>query len=178
MAGKIVTNNKIKTQWQRKDIYKHIITYIYSYFEKGCRKSCACDNPERLYGIWSMHLFLTLKLLNLLLLLSFSPRKHMSMASHAILWNFFEKQWTKNQPQYLSRLSRALFSTTFLKTAVYGTWRLAQCSHTSFGFSYPTTTGTSWKPAFLVCGDERMRAQTMKPCLTFFVKGVKIDFCI
>ena len=37
-------------------------------------------------------------------------------------WNFlpfFEKQWTKNHPQYLSRLSRALFSTTFLETAVY-----------------------------------------------------------
>ena len=96
-------------------------------------------------------------------------------------WNFlpfFEKQWTKNHPQYLSRLSRALFSTTFLETAVYGTWRLAQCSHTSFGFSYPTTTGASWKPASLVCEDERMRAQTMKPCLTFVLKGVKIDFYI
>ena len=21
--------------------------YIYSYFEKGCRKKCACDNPKR-----------------------------------------------------------------------------------------------------------------------------------
>ena len=50
---------------------------------------------------------------------SFSPRKHTSMASRAILWNFFEKQWTKNHPQYLSRLSRALFPTTFLETAVY-----------------------------------------------------------
>ena len=49
---------------------------------------------------------------------SFSPRKHTSMASRAILWNFFEKQWTKNHPQYLSRLSRALFPTTFLETAV------------------------------------------------------------
>ena len=24
---------------------------IYSYFEKGCRKKCARDNPERKYGI-------------------------------------------------------------------------------------------------------------------------------
>ena len=25
---------------------------LYSYFEKGCRKKCVRDNPERLYGIW------------------------------------------------------------------------------------------------------------------------------
>ena len=56
---------------------------------------------------------------HLLLLLSFSTRRHMSMASRAILSNFFEKQWTKNHPQYLSGLSRALFPTTFLETAVY-----------------------------------------------------------
>ena len=24
---------------------------VYSYFEKGCRKKCARDNPERKYGI-------------------------------------------------------------------------------------------------------------------------------
>ena len=36
----------------------------------------------------------------------------------AILLNFFEVQWTKNHPQYLSGLSRALFPTTFLETAV------------------------------------------------------------
>ena len=41
------------------------------------------------------------------------------MASRAILWNLFEKQWTKNHPQYLSGLSRALFPTAFLETAVY-----------------------------------------------------------
>ena len=37
-------------------------------------------------------LFLTLKLTNLLLLLSFSTRKHKSMGSPAILSNFFEEQ--------------------------------------------------------------------------------------
>ena len=37
-------------------------------------------------------LFLTLYLLNLLLLLSFSTRKRMSMASRVILSNFFEEQ--------------------------------------------------------------------------------------
>ena len=31
------------------------ICIIYSYFEKGCRKKCARDNPERQYGIWSIH---------------------------------------------------------------------------------------------------------------------------
>ena len=43
----------------------------------------------------------------------------MSMASPAILSNFFEKQWTQNPPQYLSGLSRALYPTTFLEIAVY-----------------------------------------------------------
>ena len=43
----------------------------------------------------------------------------MSMVSRAILWNFFEKQWTQDHPQYLSGLSRALFPTTFLEIAVY-----------------------------------------------------------
>ena len=41
------------------------------------------------------------------------------MASHAILSNFFEEEWTQNHPQYISGLSRALFPTTFLKMAVY-----------------------------------------------------------
>ena len=87
---------------------------ICSYFEKGCRKKCARDNPDMFNT-----LFLTLWLSNLLLLLSFSTRRHMSMASPAILSNFFEKQWTQNHPQYLSGLSRALYPTTFLEIAVY-----------------------------------------------------------
>ena len=41
------------------------------------------------------------------------------MASLAIVWNFFEKQWIKNHPQYHSGLSRALFPTTFLEIAVF-----------------------------------------------------------
>ena len=43
----------------------------------------------------------------------------MSMASPAILSNFFEKKWTQNHPQYLSGLSRAIYPTTFLEIAVY-----------------------------------------------------------
>ena len=46
-------------------------------------------------------------------------RKHTSTASYAILSNFFEERRTQNHPQYLSGLSRALFSTTFLEIAVY-----------------------------------------------------------
>ena len=69
---------------------------------------------------WDMinTLFLTLWLSNLLLLLFFSTRKRMSIAAHANLSKFFEKQWSPNHPQYLSGLSRALFRTTFLKIAV------------------------------------------------------------
>ena len=44
--------------------------------------------------------------------------KHTSMASRAILSNFFDEQWTQNHPQYLSGLSHALFSTTFFEIAV------------------------------------------------------------
>ena len=47
------------------------------------------------------------------LLLSFRTCKHMSMASRAILSNFFENQWTQNHPQYLSGLSHGLHPTTF-----------------------------------------------------------------
>ena len=45
----------------------------------------------------------------------------MSVASRAILSNFFEEQGTQNYPQYLSGLSRALFPTTFLEIPVYET---------------------------------------------------------
>ena len=76
--------------------------------------------------IWDMinTLFLTLWLLNLPLLLSFSIRKHPSIASYVILSNFFEEQRTQNHPQYLSGLSRALFPTTFLEIAVYSIQRI------------------------------------------------------
>ena len=43
----------------------------------------------------------------------------MSVASRAILSNFFGEQGRQNHPQYLSGLSRALFPTTFLEIAVY-----------------------------------------------------------
>ena len=42
----------------------------------------------------------------------------MSVASSAILSNFFEEKWTQNHPQYLLGMSRALFPTAFLEIAV------------------------------------------------------------
>ena len=53
------------------------------------------------------------------MLLSISTREHMPVASRAILSIFFGEQGRQNHPQYLSGLSRALFPTTFLETAVY-----------------------------------------------------------
>ena len=63
------------------------------------------------------------------LLPSFSTPKHTSMASRAILANFFEEQWTQNHLQYLSELSHALFATASLKIAVY-TARTGMCAMT------------------------------------------------
>ena len=85
--------------------------------ERLSEKMCT---PQSRKVIWDMINieFLTLQLSNLLFLLSFSTRRHISMAPLAILSNFFEEQWTKNHPQYLSGLSRALFPTTFLEKAV------------------------------------------------------------
>ena len=66
----------------------------------------------------------------------------MSMASRAILSNFFEEQWTQNHPQYLSGLSRALFPTTFLETALSLTkliWRYFNkhvCSGANFQYIF------------------------------------------
>ena len=61
---------------------------MYSYFEKGCRNVQATISKDNMgYDHFPHTLFLTLKLSNLLLLLSFSTRKHTSMASCAIVAN-------------------------------------------------------------------------------------------
>ena len=83
--------------------------FIYSYFEKGCRKKCArATIPEG----WDMinTLFLTLQVSNLLLMLSFSIRKHTSMASRdrAILSNFLKNVKLKTT-QNTFRDCRVLF---------------------------------------------------------------------
>ena len=94
---------------------------VYSYFEKGCRKKCARDNPERYYGIWSIHCSCSCRTYFFFLLSKafLSTRKQMSMAFSAIPSHFFEEHGTQNHPQYLSGLSRAFFSTIFLEIAVH-----------------------------------------------------------
>ena len=75
--------------------------YIQLFRERLWEEMCPRQSRK---VIWDMinTLFLTLQLSNLLLLLSFSTRKHTSMASRVILSNFFAKQTTT---QYLSGLS-------------------------------------------------------------------------
>ena len=63
-------------------------------------------------------LFLTTVAVEPSFVASFSTRKHMSVASRAIISNFFEEQCPQNHSHYLSGLTRALFPTTFLKIAV------------------------------------------------------------
>ena len=64
---------------------------IQLFLERLSEKLCTRQSRK---VIWDMinTLFLTLQLSNLLLLLSFSTRRHMYTASPAILSNFFEKQ--------------------------------------------------------------------------------------
>ena len=77
---------------------KHITPYasgkmkcIQLFRERLSEKMCTRQSRK---VIWDMlnTLFLTLLLSNLLLLLSFSTGRHMSMTSPAILSNFFEKE--------------------------------------------------------------------------------------
>ena len=72
-------------------------TNIQLFWERLLEKMCT---RQSLKVIWDMinTLFMTLYLSNLLLLLSFSIRKHSSMASCPILSNVFEEQWTQNRP--------------------------------------------------------------------------------
>ena len=38
----------LKSWWELSSAYRLIfVIVVYSYFEKGCRKKCARDNPER-----------------------------------------------------------------------------------------------------------------------------------
>ena len=96
----------------------HITSCLRLFLERLSEKMCTWQswkvNMGSIHCCWHWQ-----KLSNLPSLLPFSTCKHMSMVSHAILSNFFEKQWTQNHPQYLLGLSRALFPTTFLKIAVY-----------------------------------------------------------
>ena len=89
---------------------------IQLYRETLSEKMCTQQSRKVKWDMTST-LFLTLKLTKLLLLLSFSTRKHKSMSSRAILSKFFEEQ-LKKHPQCLSGLLRAFSPTTFLKITV------------------------------------------------------------
>ena len=65
--------------------------YLQLFRERLSEKLCTRQSRKELWDMINTQ-FLTLQLLNLLLLLSFTPRKHMSIASRAILSYFFEKQ--------------------------------------------------------------------------------------
>ena len=67
------------------------VSIIYSYFEKGSRKKCAYVNPE---GNMESHQYTVPDTVAVepTFLLSFSTRKHASIASRVILSNFFEGQ--------------------------------------------------------------------------------------
>ena len=81
-----------------------LIISTYSYFEKGCRQKCAHDVGYDQYTVPD-----TVAVKTSLVLLSYSTRKHMSMASCALLSNFFEEQRTQNHPQYRIRDCRVHF---------------------------------------------------------------------
>ena len=91
----------------------------YSYFEKGCGKKCARDNPERQYGIRSIHCSWHCSCRTYFCCFPLALTDICPWPSVPILSNFFEKKRTQNHPQCLSGLSRALFPTTFLEIAVY-----------------------------------------------------------
>ena len=101
--------------------YKKVTWFmvIYSsYFEKVVRKKCKRQSRK---VIWDMinTLFLTTVAVKPTFVAFHNTRKHMSVASRAIISISFGEQGRQNHPQYLSGLSCALFLTTFLETAVY-----------------------------------------------------------
>ena len=67
------------------------VSEFYGISRKVVAKMCTRQSRKVIWDMINI-LFLTLQLSNLLLLLSFSTRRHISMAHLAILSNFFEEQ--------------------------------------------------------------------------------------
>ena len=108
--------------WRHKEQLRTLLDYIgsaYSYFEKGCQKNCARYNPERCFGIWSIHCSWHCSCRTYFCCFPLAFANTRSWPLVPFFESSFEKQWTKNHPQYLSGLSRALFPTTFLEIAVF-----------------------------------------------------------
>ena len=104
-----------------------ILLVKYSYFEKGCGKKSARDNPERQYGIWSIHCFWHCSCRTCFCCFALALGNIRPWPLVPFIQNFYEEQWSQNHPRYLSGLSRALFPTTFFEIAVYQTfWSVAR----------------------------------------------------
>ena len=101
------------------DIFWNYTFFIQLFRESLSQKLCTRQSRTVVWDMINTLVPDTVAVEPILLLLSFSTRKQMSMASRTIPWNSFENQWSENHPQYLSGLSHALFPTTFLETAVY-----------------------------------------------------------
>ena len=101
------------------NVIKNPARYIqlFRYFEKGCRKKCARDNPERKYGIWSVPDNCSCR--TYFCCLPLALENTFPWPFVPILSNFFEERRSQNHSQCLLGLSGALLPTIFLKIAVY-----------------------------------------------------------
>ena len=90
-----------------------------SHVEKGCCKKCTlqCRKVDIRYNPYTVSWHCSCRTNSCCFSLAFA--NILSIVSSAILSNFFANQWTENNPQHLSGLSRALFPTTLLEIAVY-----------------------------------------------------------
>ena len=105
-------------------LYPGKINRVHSYLEKGFRRNVHAKILKGKMGHdkYTVPDSTDTAVVEPTFLLSFSTRRHTSMASRVILSNFFEEQWQYLSipfPQYFSGLSRAYFPTTFFKIAVY-----------------------------------------------------------
>ena len=97
------------------------INRVYSYLETGFQRNVHAKILKGKMG-YDKYTVPDTAVVEPTFLLSFSFRRHTSMASRVILSNFFQEHWQHLSipfPQYSSGLSRAHFPTTFLKIAVY-----------------------------------------------------------
>ena len=96
--------------------------------------------PKSNMGIWSIHCSWHCSCRTYFCCFPLALANIRSMGSCAILSTCFEEQWTQNHPQYVSRLSRELFPTTFLEIAVF----IRANPHTR----YQNTCGSFYLPSF------------------------------
>ena len=93
--------------------------FIYSHFEKGCRKNVHATIPKGNMGYDQYTVLDDCSCRTYFCCFPLALANTFPWPFVPILSNFFEKQRTQNHPQCLSGLSRALFPTTFLEIAVY-----------------------------------------------------------